>query len=157
MITNIAKHRYHPLSKDNMIIIKLTRKIKYISQNQYNKIIRSLDFDSLDCPKCHYHGLIVHAYYNRHIDIFNRKHTIRVLRLICPSCKSTHAVLIQDMIPYSIASFDLIVDILSNNDSTYSSHLYFFKLKYLSSSFDYVLFCKFNLRNTFSAFFTFTT
>lgn len=157
MITNIAKHRYHPLSKDNMIIIKLTKKIKYISQNQYNKIIRSLDFDSLDCPKCHYHGLIIHAYYERHIDIFNRKHTIRILRLICPSCKSTHAVLIQDMIPYSTASFDLIVDILSNNDSTYSSHLYFFKLKYLSSSFDYVLFCKLNFRNTFSAFFTFTT
>lgn len=140
-----------------MIIIKLTRKIKYISQNQYNKIIRSLDFDSLDCPKCHYHGLIVHAYYDRHIDIFNRKHTIRILRLICPSCKSTHAILIEDMIPYSIASFDLIVDILSNNDSTYSSHLYFLKLKYLSSSFDYELFCNLNFRNTSSAFFTFTT
>lgn len=140
-----------------MIIIKLTKKIKYISQNQYNKIIYSLDFDSLACPKCLLHDLIVHAYYDRHIDLFNRKHTIRILRLICPSCKSTHAVLIQDMIPYSVSSFDLIIDILLNNDSTSSSHLYFLKLKYLYLSFDYVLFCILNFRNTFFAFFTFTT
>ena len=98
-----------------MIIIKLPIKIKYISQIQYNKIISSLNFNNLQCPNCHSNGLIIHAYYERHVDIFDRNHTIRILRLKCPSCNSTHAVLIEDMVPYSVVSFNIIVDILKNN------------------------------------------
>ena len=63
---------------------------------------------------CHSNGLIIHAYYDRHVDIFDRNHTIRILRLKCPSCNSTHAVLIEDTIPYSIVSFDIIIDVLKN-------------------------------------------
>ena len=52
-----------------MIIIKLSNKIKYISQIQYNKIVFSLNFNHLQCPNCHSNGLIIHAYYDRHVDI----------------------------------------------------------------------------------------
>ena len=79
------------------------------------KIISSLNFNNLQCPNCHSNGLIIHAYYERHVDIFDRNHTIRILRLKCPSCNSTHAVLIEDMVPYSVVSFNIIVDILKNN------------------------------------------
>ena len=140
-----------------MIIIKLSSKIKYISQIQYNKIIFSLNFDEIACPKCHGDGLYVHAYYNRHTDIFNRSHTIRILRLRCPSCSSTHAVLIEDMISYSVVSFNIIVDILKNNDFLTSSHSSFLKNKYRSLIFDYALFCKLNVRHNPFSFFQLTT
>lgn len=74
---------------------------------------------------CHSNGLIIHAYYDRHVDIFDRNHTIRILRLKCPSCNSTHAVLIEDTIPYSIVSFDIIIDVLKNKDFLSSSHVSF--------------------------------
>ena len=140
-----------------MIIIKLSSKIKYISQIQYNKIIFSLNFDEIACPKCHGDGLYVHAYYNRHTDIFNRSHTIRILRLRCPSCSSTHAVLIEDMIPYSVASFDIIIDVLSNNDFLTSSHASFLKNKYPFFTVNYSYFCKLNVRKNPFAFFQLTT
>ncbi|MGF0133732.1 MULTISPECIES: DUF6431 domain-containing protein [Catenibacterium] len=140
-----------------MIIIKLPIKIKYISQIQYNKIISSLNFNNLQCPNCHSNGLIIHAYYERHVDIFDRNHTIRILRLKCPSCNSTHAVLIEDMVPYSVVSFNIIVDILKNNDFLTSSHSSFLKNKYRSLIFDYALFCKLNVRHNPFSFFQLTT
>lgn len=140
-----------------MIIIKLSNKIKYISQIQYNKIISSLNFNDFHCPNCHSNGLVVHAYYERHVDIFDRNHTIRILRLRCPSCNSTHAVLIEDMVPYSVASFDIIVDVLNNNDFLSSSHASFLKNKYRSLIFDYALFCKLNVRNSYFSFLHLTT
>ena len=39
-------------NKNTMIIIKLSSKIKHITQNQYEKIIQSLNFNELSCPKC---------------------------------------------------------------------------------------------------------
>ena len=131
-----------------MIIIKLSNKIKYISQIQYNKIVFSLDFDHLQCPNCHSNGLIIHTYYDRHVDIVDRNHTIRILRLKCPSCNSTHAVLIEDVVPYSIVSFDIIVDVLKNKDFLSSSHVSLIKNRYLSFIVDYISFFQFTYHLT---------
>ena len=133
-------------NKNTMIIIKLSSKIKNISENKYKKIIQLLNFSELTCPGCDSKGLFVHAYYYRHIDIFKRSHKVRVLRLRCPECGSTHAVLIEDMIPYSIASYDLIVDVLAGIDFLESSHAAYLKDKYLNYPFDYDSFCKLNTR-----------
>ena len=133
-------------NKNTMIIIKLSSKIKNISENKYKKIIQLLNFSELTCPGCDSKGLFVHAYYYRHIDIFKRSHKVRVLRLRCPECGSTHAVLIEDMIPYSIASYDLIVDVLAGIDFLESSHAAYLKDKYLNYPFDYNSFCKLNTR-----------
>ena len=92
-----------------MIIIKLSSKIKHITENKYEKIIQSLNFDELSCPKCNFKGLRAHASYSRYVDIFKRSHKVTIQRLRCPECGSTHAVLVEDMIPYSIASYNLIV------------------------------------------------
>ena len=43
----------------------------------------------------------------------------------CPSCNSTHAVLIEDTVPYSIVSFDIIIDVLKNKDFLSYSHVSF--------------------------------
>lgn len=132
-----------------MIIIKLSSKIKHITENQYKKIIQSLNFNELSCPKCNSKGLRTHASYSRYVDIFKRSHKVAIQRLRCPECGSTHAVLIEDMIPYSIASYSLIIEVIADIDFLESSHVAFLKEKYLSYFFDYVFFCKLNTRNNY--------
>ena len=105
-----------------MIIIKLSSKIKHITKNQYEKIIQSLNFNELSCPRCNSKGLRAHASYSRHVDFFKRSHKITIQRLRCPECGSTHAVLIEDMIPYSIASYNLIIEVIAGIDFLESSH-----------------------------------
>ena len=136
-------------NKNTMIIIKLSSKIKHITENQYKKIIQSLNFDELSCPKCNSKGLRAHASYSRYVDIFKRSHKVTIQRLRCPECGSTHAVLIEDMIPYSIASFNVIIEVIADIDFLESSHVAFLKEKYLSYFFDYVFFCKLNTRNNY--------
>lgn len=140
-------------NKNTMIIIKLSSKIKHITENQYKKIIQSLNFDELSCPKCNSKDLHAHASYSRYVDIFKRSHKVTIQRLRCPECGSTHAVLIEDMIPYSIASYDLIVDILAGIDFLESSHAAYLKDKYLNYPFDYDSFCKVNTRKNYLNFF----
>ena len=136
-------------NKNTMIIIKLSSKIKHITENQYKKIIQSLNFNELSCPKCNSKGLRAHASYSRYVDFFKRSHKITIQRLRCPECGSTHAVLIEDMIPYSIASYSLIVEVIADMDFLESSHAAFLKEKYLSYFFDYDFFCKLNTRNNY--------
>ena len=143
--------------KNTMIIIKLSSKIKHITENQYKNIIQSLNFDELSCPKCNSKGLRVHASYSRYVDFFKRSHKITIQRLRCPECGSTHAILIEDMIPYSIASYDLIIDVLVGIDFLVSSHAAYLKDKYLTCPFDYVSFCKMNIRKNHLNFFYFST
>ena len=79
-----------------MIIIEFHKKINTINQNIYSSVISSLDFSSVHCPKCNESGLKVHAYYYRAF----KNSSIRITRLICPHCGSTHAVLLSPMIPF---------------------------------------------------------
>ena len=136
-------------NKNTMIIIKLSSKIKHITENQYKKIIQSLNYHELSCPKCNSKGLHAHASYSRYVDIFKRSHKVTIQRLRCPECGSTHAVLVEDMIPYSIASFNVIIEVIADIDFLESSHVAFLIEKYLSYFFDYVFFCKLNTRNNY--------
>lgn len=140
-------------NKNTMIIIKLSSKIKHITENQYKKIIQSLNFNELSCPKCNSKGLRAHASYSRYVDFFKRSHKVTIQRLRCSSCGSTHAVLIEDMIPYSVASYDLIVDVLAGIDFLESSHAAYLKGKYLTYPFDYDSFCEMNKRKNYLNFF----
>lgn len=144
-------------NKNTMIIIKLSSKINIISENKYKKIIKSLNFNELTCPGCDFKGLVVHAYYDRYIDIFDRSHKVKILRLRCPSCGSTHAVLVEDMIPYSIASYNLIVEVIADIDFLVSSHAAFLKDKYLPYFFEYDSFCEMNKRKNYYALVQLTT
>ena len=92
-----------------------------------------------------------------YVDFFKRSHKITIQRLRCPECGSTHAVLIEDMIPYSIASYDLIVDVLTGIDFLVSSHDAYLKDKYLTCPFDYESFCEMNIRKNYLNFFCFST
>jgi len=132
-----------------MIIIKLDKKIK-INKDNYNEIINSLNFESIECNICHDHHWNVHARYSRSIDFFNRSHKIKIIRIICCSCNKTHALLIQDMIPYSRLNHDDIISIVISHehDGICSYHYYFLLKKYEHLDVHtYHDLCSFNKRN----------
>ena len=85
---------------------------------------------------------------------FKRSHKVAIQRLRCPECGSTHAVLIEDMIPYSIASYSLIIEVIADMDFLESSHAAYLKDKYLTYPFDYDSFCEMNTRKNYLDFFT---
>lgn len=131
-----------------MIIINLKKKIK-LNQSSYNKIIDSIDFQSIICSSCSNNEWAFHASYSRKIDIHNRECEIIITRVICKHCGKTHAILIQDMIPFSILSHDTIISVLSSLDTSFVSlpHLFFLKKKYSPHNFfDYNLICSVNCR-----------
>lgn len=131
-----------------MIITNNPFKIK-LNQKIYNKIICSIDFNSISCPNCAQHHWHVHAYYVRHFDFFNRSVKLRILRVICSNCNKTHSVLIEDMIPFSILSHDDIIQALCPeiHDYLQYSHLFFLKSKYVSTDLSsYNAICLFNSR-----------
>ncbi len=60
------------------------------------------------CPKCKGNRLIRYASYNRSVLSFERDslecRMVRILRLRCKNCGSTHAVLTADMVPFWASS-----------------------------------------------------
>lgn len=142
---------------NNMIIVKNETKcnIKIINnikklQKYYDDIVDSINFDELECPDCHGHSWAIHSTYTRSVDIFKRAHKITITRIICRECGKTHAILIEDIIPYSIVGYEIIVDVCLNVLSIVSSHDFFIKHKYKESSlgsiFDYETCCLMNCR-----------
>lgn len=76
---------------------------KYLTQEYYDACINVLQLIQLICPAC---GLIacltVHGYYDRYVKI-NEEKTIRlrILRVMCSHCHTTHAILLASIVPYS--------------------------------------------------------
>lgn len=62
------------------------------------------------CKNCGYEGLQHrHGYYYRTVITFFSYHRIPILRLKCPSCNKTHAILPSFIIPYFQYSFNFII------------------------------------------------
>lgn len=90
-----------------------------VNFNNYKEKI--LDFYGnwdFKCPFCNaIHSFSRHGIYSRNICFLENSNIIEkklnILRLICNSCKTTHAVLPADVIPYVIYSFSCIIQILT--------------------------------------------
>lgn len=131
-----------------MIILKIPQKNKSFSQNKYNNLIFHLVLSNIYCNICNSNDWSYHCTYTRSVDIFYRSHKITIQRVICNKCGKTHAILVEDMIPYSSASFDIIVNMINKREvPTSSSFLYFLQAKYNSISISYDAFCQSNARN----------
>lgn len=91
----------------------------YIKSKTYNeKILNNRIIYMYDCPKCgSKHSWIRHAKYERTLVIQENNlfidQRITILRLKCTACKSTHALLPGDIVPYVIHSFSCIIKLLS--------------------------------------------
>lgn len=123
--------------------------LNHYLQKKYNDSIDSIEFDFLECPYCHEYGFSYHAYYVRHIYIFGKKYKIIITRIICKHCHRTHAILIEDIIPYSQIRFEDILYMIQNKDTDYFdiTHLFYILKKYMTlSSLTYKNICLINRR-----------
>lgn len=75
--------------------------VNYVDADLYNKFVENLNLYSLICPECKHHDFQKHGYYSRKVKYRNHTVTLRILRVKCRSCESTHAVLLYFMVPYS--------------------------------------------------------
>lgn len=91
----------------------LTKNINIITQKIYEEIILDLDFHTIECPKCSVKGqLRNHAYYKRKYISGIEMILLRILRVICKGCRSTHAVLLDGIVPYSAVPLNTLVKII---------------------------------------------
>ncbi|MFQ9893531.1 MAG: DUF6431 domain-containing protein [Emergencia sp.] len=77
--------------------------IHHFNQNKYDSFLRSIPFHQLPCSHCAHRGCLHrHAYYTRRLYIaeIDSFVIIRVLRVRCTRCGTTHALLPHFVIPY---------------------------------------------------------
>ena len=72
-----------------------------LSQNYYDKTIDSIPFHRLTCTCGHSACLKRQAYYYRSIKTPLGKIRLRICRVKCSLCCTTHALLLAEMVPYS--------------------------------------------------------
>lgn len=69
------------------------------------------------CPSCGRCGMVIHCYYGRKLIDFEDgkpvESDICILRIACPSCEHTHAVLPDIIVPYSSHSLLFILQVLA--------------------------------------------
>jgi hypothetical protein len=92
-----------------------------VNYNKYDdKILNNYSLFNYKCPKCGAeHAFIRHGSYERNICFVEKKCNIiskrmNILRLKCNSCKSTHAILPKDVVPYCIYSLSFILNVLTD-------------------------------------------
>ena len=90
------------------MILKITNDFNMIlNENDYQAFVASIDLLSLHCPACGAVGLfILYGHYKRFViidDISSGdcKIEIPVQRIQCTQCKSTHALLPTNFVPYA--------------------------------------------------------
>ena len=95
------------------MIIDFSKTCNTYDKNSYTK----KSFANTSCPKCPAIGKFnLHGSYQRYILYFDEKHLvydlIDIKRVRCRSCKSTHAVMPGDLIPYKLLSLFVVIYIL---------------------------------------------
>lgn len=97
-----------------MITIKCD--LDNINQEKYDEIINNLDFNRLICPKCNHSDLIIHGYYSRRLKTKIGIIYLRIIRVMCKVCGSTHALLLSCLVPYSSIDLNGHIKIINNDD-----------------------------------------
>ncbi|MDR0300249.1 MAG: DUF6431 domain-containing protein [Streptococcaceae bacterium] len=86
-------------------------------QKCYDKFVDSLECVQLKCSNsdCGVSGQIIkHAYYRRNVKLGSGKTILKVLRVICKKCETTHAILPDWLVPYSQVLLEDHLEILQN-------------------------------------------
>jgi transposase-like protein len=97
------------------MITLLTKVFNILTQESYDSRILNflqLEIQTTDCPKCRFIGsLKIHAYYCRYYGDENPIR-LRILRVICHKCGSTHALLPQEIIAYKTTPMPILCQVL---------------------------------------------
>lgn len=102
--------------RKNLLFCKILR-IKTSSKSLFDTYMSHFNPDQETCPVCGSSGNCrIHAYYGRHItDFISGKSVmadICVLRVLCGSCRRSHAILPDVIIPYSGYSLFFVLRML---------------------------------------------
>jgi len=85
-----------------------------ISQKKYDDIIFNLQLHQLSCPCCGKAArLAFYGSYVRSVKQDGELAGLRIRRVICSECGSTHALLLSDIVPYSRTLLEDQADIIS--------------------------------------------
>lgn len=90
-----------PVSIHNTMITIFVRDCNQISQSFYDSVINHLQLHQLTCSCSHSACLAVHGYYRRTVKLPSGAVRLRVCRVKCSECGTTHALLLSSMVPYS--------------------------------------------------------
>ena len=99
---------------DTVIMITVTvKKCNSFSQEYYDSIVNSLQFHQLTCSCGRSGCLTIHAYYKRKVRPPDGSVShLKILRVKCSECGTTHAVLPASIIPYSQISISVHLTIV---------------------------------------------
>lgn len=111
-------------------------------QKEYHKLLSNINLSKIECS-CRHHDWTTHCQYKRYIDFFGLKLRIKINRIRCLHCGKTHAILIENIIPYSCINQDDVITLFTkDNTSDQSSYIHFLKSKFtLSLLNDYCSLC----------------
>ena len=95
-----------PITDYIAMITVLIRDCNQISQSVYDFFVNSIQLHQLSCSCGHAGCLHVHGYYLRGIKHPEGLALIRICRVRCSLCGTTHSILLSSMIPYSRISME---------------------------------------------------
>ena len=94
-----------------------------ISQEIYDSIISSIQIHQLVCPCCHKAArMAFFGSYTRSVKQDGVLMELRVSRVICNECGSTHALLLSGIVPYSRTLLQDQADIICGKSQTVMEH-----------------------------------
>lgn len=85
-----------------------------VSQDYYDFILNNVQLHNLTCSCGHSCCLSIHGYYSRLVKSSDHTGTLRICRLKCSECGTTHAILLSSMVPYSQIPLSIQVQICSD-------------------------------------------
>lgn len=83
------------------MITIFVRDCNQISQSFYDSVINNVPLHQLTCSCSHSACLSIHGYYRRTVKLTSGALRLRVCRVKCSECGTTHALLLSSMVPYS--------------------------------------------------------
>ena len=90
-----------------------------ISQKKYDDLISSLQLHQLSCPCCGKAARL--AFYGRYVRSVKQDGglvELHIRRVICSECRSTHALLLSEIVPYSRTLLKDQTDLISGCPAT---------------------------------------
>jgi len=92
-------------------------------QKDYDEFIKTLNLSSLKCSACELSGYCTNfAHYKRMIVIIDGKESIKILRVQCGQCNTTHALLPSQIVPYSQILLEDHVEIITQYEAGTAQH-----------------------------------
>lgn len=97
-----------------MISLKIKKTNININQKIYDRCIEEVGVHTLKCS-CGRHEMVKHGYYKRKVKTAVGVVIIKILRVKCKACNTTHAILLALIVPYQRIQLNIQIKILDKS------------------------------------------